>query len=210
MVPYLKIWNFFWMDHYQRVRLGILELFNSLNVAIWLIFHLDLLFYLTCAFTDSFGDLSSSWSRGASCANYLGAQMTICKPRLAALALCFCDPTHTSRIHLFVCSRHDGALTYLKAHYDSAVLKFSCLVFYVLIIHLYHVVFSLTKYSFNQLASFSNGFRLSPTKPSFFGNALLVHQFPSIQTSMKTKQPIRIVWRQNSFSPLPANPWVSC
>jgi hypothetical protein len=132
--------------------------------------------------------------------------MTICEPRLAALALCFCDPTHTSRIHLFVCFRHGGALTYLIAHYDSAVLKFSCLVFYVPIVHLYHVVFSLTKYSFDQSASFSNGFRLSPTKSSFFGNALLVHQFPSIQTSVKTKQPIRIVLRQNFFSPLPANP----
>jgi hypothetical protein len=48
------------MDHYQRILLGILELFNSLNVAVWLIFHLDLLFYWTCAFTDSFDDLSSS------------------------------------------------------------------------------------------------------------------------------------------------------
>lgn len=139
-------------------------------------------------------------------ASYLGVRKTICAPRLADRAPYSCDLVHTLRIHLFFYSQHGDAQACLEAHSDFAILVFDYPVFGVQAVHPYRVRFFLAKYSFALSASFSNGFRLFPTKPSSFNNVLLALPPPSIPTFARTRLPIHIVLHRSSCAPLLSDP----
>ena len=137
----------------------------------------------------------------ANCANFRASQKIICEPRWVDLAPCYGVLMHTSGIHLFVCFRRDDALACQAARFDCAESKSDCLTFDGLVVHLCLAIFSLAEYSSAQLASFSNGSHLFPTKSSSFSNAPLVPILPFIQTSARTAPPIRTALLRNSSAP---------